>query len=65
MWTTFHEKGRVEGQRALIVIQLESRFGPLSPETMARVEQLNSDQLTEMARQLLTARSLKELGLEA
>lgn len=64
MWTTFHEKGRLEGQRELIVIQLESRFGALSPAAMARVEQLTSDQLTDLARRFFTAQSLQELGLQ-
>ncbi|MCI0455548.1 MAG: DUF4351 domain-containing protein [Gemmataceae bacterium] len=61
--TTF-EKGQVEGRRTLLREQLELRFGPLSPVAVERLAALSAEQLLQLGKTLLTAQSLKELGLE-
>jgi hypothetical protein len=56
-------KGREEGQRQLLLLQLEKRFGPLSKEAIDRLTALSATRLLEMGEALITAKSLKELGL--
>ncbi len=57
-------EGREEGQRELLLRQLERRFGPLSPATRKRVGELTSpEELSRLAERLLDASSLEELGL--
>jgi hypothetical protein len=58
------EKGIEKGQRDLLREQLEERFGPLSPAVQERLQQLPGARLTILARALLRAQSLRELGLE-
>jgi hypothetical protein len=43
--------------------QLEARFGPLPPEVALKVAALPAERLKEISLALLTAQSLKELGL--
>jgi hypothetical protein len=72
MATTFYEQGlqqgmeqgEVKGQRKLLALQVEGRFGPLSPEIRERLEQWPADRLTELGQKILHAESLSELGLE-
>jgi hypothetical protein len=64
MMTTSFEKGMEQGQRTLLESQLEQRFGPLSEEAKRRLAAWPSAKLTELGRTLLTASSLRELGLE-
>jgi hypothetical protein len=52
------------GQRHLLEKQLEQRFGPLTPATRQRLEALSADELEALAVAILTAQSLRELGLE-
>jgi len=56
-------KGLERGQRQLLAVQLEERFGPLSPQVRDRLESLPLGRLEELARALLRAKSLEELGL--
>lgn len=58
-------RGMLKGQRETVREQLESLFGPLPPEVVARLEAFPADRLRELARSLLTANSLDELGLTA
>jgi hypothetical protein len=69
--TTFekgHQQGLREGRDAerhdLLRIQLEARFGPLSPQAGQRLESLPADRLHELVVDVLKAQSLRELGLE-
>lgn len=68
MATTLFEKlrqeGREEGRREFIQMQLEERFGPLSPHVQEQVQTMAAEQLTALGRALLKAQSLRELGLE-
>jgi hypothetical protein len=58
------EQGIVQGQRDTALLQLESRFGPLSPAVRQRVEALSPDELRQLTLDLLRAHSLKDLRLE-
>jgi hypothetical protein len=58
------EKGMEKGQRQILLMQLERRFGPLTPEVRQRLEGLTLEQVQTTLLNLLTAGSLKELGLE-
>jgi hypothetical protein len=64
--TTFErgfERGELEGQRKLLRRQLENRFGPLSEAAVARLMELSPKRLLKLGDAVLTAKSLKELGL--
>jgi hypothetical protein len=64
--TTFEkgvERGIERGQRALLLTQLEWRFGALSEGVRRRLEALPTDQLGDLAKALFTATSLRDLGL--
>ena len=54
-------RGRVEGERALLRRQLRRRFGPLSPETVERVEQASPRDLEAWAENVLDAGTLDEV----
>jgi hypothetical protein len=57
-------EGLIQGQRKLLVIQLEERFGPLSAAVQEHVQSLSAERLTDLGRALLKAQTLRELGLE-
>lgn len=58
------EKGLEKGQRELLVAQLEERFGPLPVPARERLDHWSTDRLTGLAKGVLKAKSLRELGLE-
>ncbi len=62
--TTWYEEGQIQGQRKLLTRMLENRFGPLSEAARDRLEALPPDRLESLGVELLSADSLKELGLE-
>jgi hypothetical protein len=67
MVKTWFEQGEEQGLqkgRAIVRRQLEKRFGPLGKEAQARLQAWPADRLEELGEALLTANSLKELGLE-
>jgi hypothetical protein len=61
---TWTEMGREQGQRRLVERQLEKRFGPLTAAARQRLEQWPVERLEDLALALLTAASLRDLGLE-
>ncbi len=64
MAMTWSEKIRASAQKDLLLVQLTERFGPLPDGARRQVEEVNSFQrLTRLAKRLLTAGSLEELGL--
>lgn len=63
MRATWFEQGEVKGQRKILALLLEQRFGPLSPQVRERLESLSAERLDEVARAVLGAKSLEELGL--
>ncbi len=57
-------KGRGEGVREILLLQLAERFGPLPDGARRQVEEISSLQrLTQLAKRVLTAHSLEEMGL--
>ena len=58
------QEGLIQGQRQFFLMQLEERFGPLSPRVHEAVQALSAERLPELGRALLHAPSLRELGLE-
>jgi hypothetical protein len=46
-----------------MLLRLERRFGALTPDQLARVDALSSDEAATMGVELLDARSLADLGL--
>jgi hypothetical protein len=61
---TTYERGILQGQRETALLQLETRFGPLSVEARQRVEALSPEQLRTLLLDLIKGKSLKELRLE-
>jgi predicted transposase YdaD len=58
------QQGRQEGQRELLTAQLEARFGRLSKPVRQRLQSLSGRDLAQLGRAILTASSLRDLGLE-
>ncbi len=56
-------EGREEAFKTLMLLRLERRFGALTPDQLARVDALSSDEAATMGVELLDARSLADLGL--
>ncbi len=57
-------EGRGEGVREILLLQLAERFGPLPEGARRQVEEISSLQrLTQLAKRVLTAHSLEEMGL--
>jgi len=58
------EAGREQGARQILLRLLGLRFGPLPAEVKRQVEEIHSvERLSQMADQVLVARSLEEMGL--
>jgi hypothetical protein len=60
MMTTTFEKGMLQGAR----LQLEKKFGPLSPAVQQRLEEWPAERIEELMLAILDAPSLQALGLE-
>lgn len=60
---SIEERGRVKERREILAAQLAQKFGPLSDDATARLAQLPPKRLSELTLAVLTAQSLKELGL--
>lgn len=52
------------GRRQVIEVVLEERFGPLSETVRDRLWRLPAERISPLAKVLLRAQSLRELGLE-
>ncbi len=61
---TTYERGKFAGQRESALVQLEAKFGALTPAVRQRVEALAPEELRQLQIDLLKAQSLKELRLE-
>jgi hypothetical protein len=61
---TTYERGRIEERRETALLQLEAKFGPLSPEVKQRVETLSPEQLRQLLLDLVKGQSLKDMGLQ-
>jgi hypothetical protein len=58
------EKGMAKGQRHVLQIVLEEKFGPLSAQVQQRLDEWPAEQLDQLGISLLHAASLQDLGLE-
>lgn len=62
-WVKMHvrQEGVETGMRAVVLRQLERKFGPLSGEVRRRVEELSNGQIEELALSVLEADRLEDL----
>jgi flagellar biosynthesis/type III secretory pathway protein FliH len=58
------QQGEVKGLRQAVQLQLEHRFGSLSPAVVQRLDALSAERLQELLLAILHAPSLADLGLE-
>ncbi len=58
-----HTQGKIEGQNEILLELLAVKFGSLSQDTIAAVNALSDRRAHDVARQVLTATTLAELGL--
>lgn len=56
------EEGKAEGKREYLLEQLAFKFGPLTGNTITGINQMTSDEMHRLAKNILTANSLSELG---
>jgi hypothetical protein len=68
MALTWSEKleaqGETKGVREILLLQLAERFGPLPEGARRQIEEISSlKRLTQLAKRVLTAHSLEEMGL--
>ena len=59
------QKGERKGEQKVIKELLSTRFGTLSEEIIKRVDSISDSELLELAKKILTAASLRDLGLES
>ena len=68
MTLTYYERGKIEGQNKerleTVLLQLEAKFGLLSPAVKSRVEAMSPEQLRQLTVAFARYQTLKELGLE-
>lgn len=58
-------EGRMEGERRLLLSQIEVRFGPLSEADRQHIEAIDStEELERLGRRLMDATTLADLGLD-
>ncbi len=58
------QKGELKGKRELLLDLLETKFPGSSQTARQRVEEWPAEKIKEASRSLLTAQSLRNLGLE-
>jgi hypothetical protein len=63
MVSSFEISGRHKGKRDVLMVLLETKFGPLPQDMEDRLDALPVERLDQIARAIITAQSLKELGL--
>jgi len=61
---TTYERGRIAERPETALLQLEARFGPLSPQVRQRVESLSPQDLRQLILDFVKPQSLKDLRLE-
>jgi hypothetical protein len=61
---TTYERGKIAERRESLLLQLETKFGPLSPPVKLRLEALSPEELRRIQLEIFKAQSLKELRLE-
>jgi hypothetical protein len=63
MVSSFEISGRIKEKRDIVRKQLEAKFHPLPPDVAQRIATLPVERLDEIIMAVLTAQSLKELGM--
>ncbi len=64
MPTSLRQKWQVEAMQKMLSEQLQTKFGPLPQEVVENVQKMASeDALSDLAKRVITASSLVELGL--
>ncbi len=63
MVSSFEISGRIKEKRDIVRKLLEVKFAPLPPEVTQRIATLSVERLDEIVLAILTAQSLKDLGL--
>lgn len=58
-----HKEGKIEDRNEILLELLTVKFGSLSNDTIAAVNALSDQKARDLARQVLTAITLAELGL--
>ena len=61
---TTYERGKIAERRESLALQLEAKFGALSPEVRQRIEVLSPEELRQLQLDFIKAQSLKDLRLE-
>jgi Domain of unknown function (DUF4351) len=61
-WSTqWRDEGRKEGEAAVLLRQLQRKFGSLSPEIQDSVHNADADQLLDWADRFVTAATVEEI----
>ena len=60
---TTYERGIIEGRREVALLLLEAKFGPLSPEVKQKVQGFTSEQLIQLAIDIIKGKAFQELRL--
>ena len=58
------KQGILEGEKKVLRMLLERRFGALSREVREHLDALSGDRIEALSAAILDAKSLRELGLE-
>ena len=61
---TSYDRGKIAERLESVLLQLETKFGSLTPAVKLRVEALSPEELRQLQVDILRAQSLKELRLE-
>ncbi len=61
---TTYERGKIAERRESVLLQLETKYGPVSAAVKERVEALSPEELRQVQIDILKAESLKDLRLE-
>lgn len=57
----FREEGRAEGEAALLIRQLTTKFGELSSSKLAKIQQANPELLMQWGVRILSAKTLQDI----
>jgi hypothetical protein len=63
MESTFEKSGRIKEKRDIVRKLVEKKFPPLPPAVVQKLDTLSAERLDDIILAILTAQSLKELGL--
>jgi hypothetical protein len=64
MISVYEERGIVKGEQRMLLSLLQTKFGSVPESVELRIRKMDSIELEALSKQILTATTLKELGLE-